>query len=308
MAAINLTDTGFLIVGFSDYPRAKVPLFTFFLLIYLITLAANSVIIGTICRSSKLHTPMYFFLANMSLLENIYTSISFPKMLVNFFRGMTRVPLAACLLQSYFCMSMICTEFILLTAMAYDRYVAICNPLHYTAIMNKAACLQLSAAAWIGGLLDPVVHIFLISKLSFCGSNVINHFLCDMTALLMLSCSSTQIIETLTFTIALTIIMALFILTLTSYVYIIAAILKIRSSEGRRKTFSTCASHLTVVLLFYGAVFIMYVRPTSSHSPKYDKIFSFLYIAAVPLCNPFIYSLKNKELKNALFGNINKSG
>ncbi|XP_069057621.1 olfactory receptor 6N1-like [Pleurodeles waltl] len=227
-------------------------------------------------------------------------------MLVNFFQGMTRVSLAACLLQSYFCMSMICTEFILLTAMAYDRYVAICIPLHYTVTMNKLTCLQLSAAAWIGGLLDPVAHIVLMSKLSFCGSNIINHFLCDMTALLMLSCSSTQIIETLTFTIALTVIMALFILTLTSYVYIISAILKIRSSEGRHKTFSTCASHLTVVLLFYGAVFIMYVRPTSSYSLKYDKILSFLYIAAVPLCNPFIYSLKNKELKNALFGNIHK--
>ncbi|XP_078510184.1 olfactory receptor 5G9-like [Lissotriton helveticus] len=286
--------------GEEDFLHLQKPLFVTFLIIYLIILIGNLIILATICYNSRLHTPMYFFLANLSFLDITYTSTTFPKMLVNFFLLKTPVSLTACLVQLYFFMCFACVEFTLLTAMAYDRYVAICIPLRYMVIMNKVTCLQLSAGAWIVGFLDPIAHTVLFSQLSFCGPNEINHFFCDITSILRLSCSSTHIIETLTYVIASVVLLNMFVLTLTSYIYIISAILKIRSSDGRRKTFSTCTSHLTVVLLLYGAISIMYVRPRSTYSQNYNKIYSLLYIALVPLCNPFIYSLKNKELKNFL--------
>ncbi|XP_078510186.1 olfactory receptor 5F1-like [Lissotriton helveticus] len=301
MDVINQTSAKvFLIVGFSDFLQFQELLFVAFLLIYMITLVGNLVILGTICYNTNLHTPMYFFLANLSFLDITYTSITFPKMLANFFLQKSHVSLTACLLQLYFVIALVSTEFILLAVMAYDRYVAICNPLRYTVIMNKVRCLQLSAGAWIFGLLEPIPQVALISKLTFCGSNEINHFFCDLAELLKLSCSSTQIIETMTYGIAVIVVMGTLLLILTSYTYIISAILKIRSSTGRSKTFSTCASHITVIILFYGPLCILQVRPTSAYSQNYSKIYSLLYVAAVPLCNPFIYSLKNEELKKAL--------
>ncbi|XP_069506057.1 olfactory receptor 1G1-like [Ambystoma mexicanum] len=301
MAAANMTSsTDFFMVGFSDFSELQVPLFILFLISYLITLLGNLLIMAVIYHDSSLHTPMYFFLTNLSFADIGYTSVTFPNMLVNFFSGCTHITLSRCLTQLYFFMIMIVTESSLLTVMAYDRYVAICKPLHYTMIMSKTLCGQLAAGAWMFSLVEPIPHLVLISKFSFCKSHEINHFFCDLTVVLKLSCTSTFTIETMTLILSALVGLMSFLLILTSYVNIIEAILKIQSRKGRDKAFNTCASHLAVVILLYSALFGMYLRPSSTHSMKQNKIFSLLYIAVVPMCNPIIYSLKNKELKNAL--------
>ncbi|XP_078510143.1 olfactory receptor 5V1-like [Lissotriton helveticus] len=289
----------FLIVGFSDFPQLKVPLFIAFLLIYLITVMGNLLIMTTVYSNSLLHTPMYFFITNLSFIEITYSSIIFLPMLAHFFLDATHVSLMGCLLQTYLFMVMVVTEVLLLTVMAYDRYVAICNPLRYTAIMNKAACMGMAAGCWIVGSTVPVPHIVQMSYLSFCGSHRINHFFCDVTALIKISCSSTHVIEILTYTLG-EILPLSFFLIITSYVKIFSSILKIKSKGGRHKALSTCGSHLTVVILFYGSVCTTYMRPTSTFSVKDNKLISLSYIAVTPLSNPFIYSLKNKEFLRAL--------
>ncbi|XP_078510224.1 olfactory receptor 1G1-like [Lissotriton helveticus] len=243
---------------------------------------------------------MYFFLVNLSLVDIIYTSTIFPKMLATFFAEAPRVSFALCLIQLYLFIAMVCTETILLTAMAYDRYVAICNPLRYMSIMNKTLCLRLAAGSWIFSLVEPIPHTVLTSALSFCGSRQVNHIFCDITALMKLSCSSTHAIETLTFICGALVGLFSFVLILTSYFNILSSILKIHSIAGRDKAFSTCGSHLTVVVLFYGFLLVMYLRPPSANSLTQNKILSLVYIGVVPLCNPIVYSLKNQELKNTL--------
>ncbi|XP_078510104.1 olfactory receptor 5V1-like [Lissotriton helveticus] len=297
---------GFVIVGFSDVPQIQVPLFVAFLLVYLMTVLGNLLILVTIASISHMHTPMYFFLTNLSFLDIVYTSSIFPKMLINFFTESRYISLTECLLQTYFFAFFMSTEFVLLAVMAYDRFVAICKPLRYMAIMNKAICTRLSALSWITGLLDPVPHTIMMSKLSFCASHAVNHFFCDITALMKLSCTSTRTVETMTYIFGTIVVLLPFILIITSYINILLAILKIRSTEGRHKTFSTCASHLTVVILFYGSVCSTYMRPTSTFSVEANKIFALSYIAVTPLCNPIIYSLKNQEFKTALAKAKNK--
>ncbi|XP_078507315.1 olfactory receptor 5V1-like [Lissotriton helveticus] len=291
---------GFLIVGFSDLPQLQVPLFTAFCIIYLMTLAGNLLIMATIYSNSHLHTPMYFFLTNLSFLDISYTSVVFPQMLAHFFQKGRYISLTNCLLQAYFFMMMVSTEYLILSVMAYDRYVAICNPLHYMALMNNAVCIRLAAGSWVVSFMVPISHTVLVSELSFCGSHTINHFFCDLTALLKMSCSNTHIIETLTYIFGATLLMMSFLLIIISYVYITKSILKIKSRGGRNKAFHTCASHLTVVILFYGSLVSTYVRPTSTYSMKENKILSLSYIAVTPLCNPIIYTLKNTEFKSVL--------
>ncbi|XP_078510123.1 olfactory receptor 5V1-like [Lissotriton helveticus] len=293
----------FLIVGFSDFPQIKVILFIAFLLIYLFTLTGNLLIVTAICCSSQLHSPMYFFLTNLALIDITYTSILFPPMLARFFLNGTFISLTECLLQMHFFVGIVSTEFLFLTIMAYDRYVAICHPLRYLTIMNRAVCIGLTAGCWLVGLIDPTPHTVLMSKLSFCATHTINHFFCDVTALMKISCSSTHALETQTYILGATVAVMSFILVITSYVNIISAVLKIKSTEGRRKAFSTCASHFTVVVLFYGSICSTYMRPTSAYSMKDNKILSLTYTALTPLCNPIIYSLKNRELKNVLMKN-----
>ncbi|XP_069506117.1 olfactory receptor 6N1-like [Ambystoma mexicanum] len=290
----------FLIVGFSDLPELQVPLFVSLTLIYLMTLMGNFFIMSAIYCNSQLHTPMYFFITHLSFLDIGYATVIFPQMLAHFHLPGTHMSLAECLLQSYFFMSMVSTEYVLLTVMAYDRYVAICNPLRYLTIMNWTLCMSLAAASWGFGCMAPIPYIALMSKLSFCESRTINHFFCDLTALLKISCSSTKPIELLTYIMGSTVALMSLLPIIISYINIILSILKIQSKGGRSKTFSTCCSHLTVVIFFYVSLFSTYVRPTSTYSMKDNKILTLCYTAITPLSNPIIYSLKNTEIKNAL--------
>ncbi|XP_078507337.1 olfactory receptor 5V1-like [Lissotriton helveticus] len=290
----------FLIVGFSDLPHLRIPLFLAFTLIYLITLVGNFLIMSIIYSSPYLHRPMYFFLINLSFIDISGISVTFPQMLAHFFLKRALIPLTACLLQVYCFALLLTAEFLLLTFMALDRYVAICNPLHYRTIMNKNMCIQLVAVSWALGLTLPLPYIVLMSGLSYCQSHTINHFFCDASALMKLSCTNIHTMETMSYTFGSIFGLAPFLFVITSYVKVISVILKTKSTEGRRKAFSTCGSHLTVVILFYGSICPTYMRPTSTFSLKDNKIVSLLYTTLPPLCNPIIYSLNNSDFKNVL--------
>ncbi|XP_030066610.1 olfactory receptor 1019-like [Microcaecilia unicolor] len=293
--------TEFIILGFSDLPEMQLLFFLVFLMIYLMSLTGNFLIISAVCSDSHLHNPMFFFLINLSFLEICYVTVTVPRLLAMLITKIKAISFTACLTQLYLFLSCTCTEFYLLTAMAYDRYVAICNPLHYTIIMNKKVYGLLVAASWIIGFMDPVAHVVFASRLTFCGSNIINHFFCDITALMKLACSGAYLIETVNYIVGSLFAFSPFLLTITSYVLIISAILKIHSVEGRYKTFSTCSSHLTVVLLFYGTSMGVYMRPSSVFSVNQNKLLTVVYITVIPLLNPLIYGLRSKELKRALW-------
>ncbi|XP_029437219.1 olfactory receptor 151-like [Rhinatrema bivittatum] len=297
----NLTTvTEFIILGFPEFPELQIPLFLLILLIYLIILMGNLTIIALTCLDPRLHTPMYFFLCNLSFLDISSTSVTLPKLLDIFLRKRQRISVKGCFTQLYFFMYLTCVEFVIIMVMAFDRYVAVCHPLRYAVIMNPKVCALMAAGTWIFGFMETATHIVLISHFSYCRSNEINHFFCDVSALLKLSCSSTSTIESVTYILGAFVALPCFIATLTSYVYIISAILRIRSAEGRRKAFSTCSSHLMVVILFYGTLFCTYLRPMSMQSLDLNKLFVLLYNILIPMFNPIIYSLKNKEVKAAL--------
>ncbi|XP_029463816.1 olfactory receptor 8D4-like [Rhinatrema bivittatum] len=304
--ANQTTVTEFIILGFSDLPEMQLVLFLLFLIIYLMSMVGNLLIISAVCSEPRFHTPMFFFLINLSFLEICYVTVTVPRLLVMLITKIKTICLSACLAQLYLFLSCTCTEFYLLTAMAYDRYVAICNPLRYTIIMNKKVYSFLVAVSWIIGFLDPVAHVIFASKLIFCGSNIINHFFCDITALMKLSCSGAYIIENVNYIVGSLFAFSPFLLTIASYVFIITTILKIQSAEGRGKTFSTCSSHLTVVILFYGTSMGVYMRPSTAFSMNQNKLLTVVYITAIPLLNPFIYGLRNKELKFALWKAIRR--
>nr|XP_033799920.1 olfactory receptor 6C3-like [Geotrypetes seraphini] len=293
--------TEFIILGFSEFPEMQLFLFCVFLLIYLLSVMGNLLIISTVCAERHLHNPMFFFLINLSFLEICYVTVTMPKLLAVLIAQNKTISFIQCMTQMYLFMFCTSTEFYLLTAMAYDRYVAICNPLRYTIIMNRNVCIILAIVSWIIGFLDPFPQVTLISQFSFCSSNEINHFFCDITALMTLSCSRTSLIETINYIEGPLLAFSPLILTVTSYVYIISAILKIHSAKVRQKTFSTCSSHLTVVLLFYGTSAGVYLRPQSTYSMDLNKLLTVVYITAIPLLNPLIYSLRNKELKGSLW-------
>ncbi|KAM3913275.1 olfactory receptor 5AR1-like [Leptodactylus fuscus] len=240
---------------------------------------------------------MYIFLGNLSVLDISYTSTILPKLLFMLLTQHKIVSLVGCITQMYFFLCFACTEMILLAVMAYDRYVAICHPLHYTLLMSPRTCLIVVISVWVAALLEPVSFTVLVANLSFCSTNQIDHFFCDASPLLKLSCSDTTHVNMTTYILGALVGMSTFMLTLVSYIYIIYNIMNIHSAGGRSKTFSTCASHLTCVLLFYGTTLSLYMRPTSMYSPKQDKFFSLLYIILIPLLNPVIYTLKNKQFK-----------
>ncbi|XP_075185920.1 olfactory receptor 6F1-like [Anomaloglossus baeobatrachus] len=290
-----------LLLGFSEVPDLQLSLFVVFLLIYIVTVLGNLIIILIICLSQELHNPMYFLISNLSFLDISYSSVTQPQLLSILAAGPSKISFAACITQLYVFMSLACTEFVSLTAMSYDRYVAICKPLHYPILMNKKVCLLLATASWVVGFLDPLAHTVVISQLPLCRPRVINHFFCDLSELLNLSCVDKLFIEIMSYVFGSVVGLPAFLLTLISYIFIISNILKITSSAGRHKAFSTCASHLTVVILYYGSVLIMHMRPSSQHLLAQDKPLSVLYTAIIPMLNPLIYSLRNKDVKKALF-------
>uniref|UniRef100_A0A674JJR0 Olfactory receptor n=1 Tax=Terrapene triunguis TaxID=2587831 RepID=A0A674JJR0_9SAUR len=296
----HTTVTEFILVGFSNHPNLQVPLFLIFLGIYTITLTGNVLIILVTSFDPALNSPMYFFLRNLASLEICFNLVIVPKMLVNLLVENKAISFAGCAAQMYFFFFFGAAECCLLAAMAYDRYVAICNPLHYPDIMTRRACFQLAGASWFSGFPVATVQTTWIFSLPFCGPNQVNHFFCDSPPVLELSCADTSLFEIEALTATVLFIMFPFLLILVSYVRIITTILRMPSEEGRRKAFSTCSSHLVVVTLFYGTASSTYFRPKSSYSPDTKKLISLSYTVITPMLNPIIYSLRNKEVKGAL--------
>ncbi|XP_004423818.1 PREDICTED: olfactory receptor 1L4-like [Ceratotherium simum simum] len=292
--------TEFLLLGLTSDPKWQVWLFASFLAMYLVNVAGNSVIIAAIRRDARLHTPVYFFLSNLSFVDICFTNVIVPRMLANMLSKSQKVPFAHCLTQMYFFVTCAITDSFLLAAMAIDRYVAICIPLHYTMTMRPRHCLLLVIASWVVSHLHSLTHTILMARLSFCGPNVIHHFFCDVQPLLTLSCSDTSVNEFLAFTEGSFVIMTPLVLILVSYVYITHAVLKVPSGRGRYKVFSTCGSHLTVVALYYGTAISVYIRPSSTYSVTKDRVVTVIYTVVIPRLNPFIYSLRNKDMKQAL--------
>ncbi|XP_028558680.2 olfactory receptor 5V1-like [Podarcis muralis] len=292
--------TEFILMGLSDLPAVRFSLFAAFLLIYLVTLLGNGTILLAIEADSHLHNPMYFFLTNLSLLDICCPTVTVPKMLENLLSERNTISFAGCVLQVYFLIALAGTEVFLLSAMAYDRYVAICNPLRYMVIMSKKLCLQMAAGTWVTGFLHSLLHTVMTFTLPFCTSNRVNQYYCDIPPVLALSCASTYVAEMVVFIVGGILGVGAFMVTLVSYIHIISTILRIRSSDGKHKAFSTCASHLIVVCLFYGTILFTYLRPSSSHHPDQDRMVSMLYGVITPMLNPLIYSLRNKEVKGAL--------
>ncbi|XP_073408846.1 olfactory receptor 9G19-like [Dendrobates tinctorius] len=300
MDTVNFTVTEFVLLGFHELPDFQLVFFFIFLVIYAATLIGNSLTIGLFCFDQHFHTPMYILLCNMSVLDMSFTSMILPKLLDIFLTGNNVISFHGCIAQVFFFVVLMVSEYLILAAMAYDRYVAICHPLRYSYFMSLSFCFGLVWTSWSIGVFDGILYAFLISSCTFCKSNEIDHLFCDMKPLMMLSCSETKTIEMAILGPSAIIGFVSSIMTLVSYIYIISTILKINSKEGRHKTFSTCSSHLTVILLFYGTVLSMYMRPKSSYSMDQDKVFAILYAGVIPMLNPLIYSLKNKEVKKAL--------
>ncbi|XP_077137694.1 olfactory receptor 5G9-like [Ranitomeya variabilis] len=302
MNGANLTTINYFIIkGITDDPHLQVLIFFVVLLIYFLTLAGNFTIFLLICLDRYLHTPMYLFLINLSLLDMSCSTITMPKILYIFVSGNGSIYFHSCMAQLFFFSSFTSIELLLLTVMSYDRYVAICNPLYYSRVMNPQICVLLALLCWLVGFLELIPYMVLLLRISCYTSNIINHFFCDMMPVIKLSCSDTSSLELLIFTEGVFLLSVTpFLLTLVSYVFIITSIMRIRSSSGRRKTFYTCSSHLTVVVLLYGTLFCQYLRPKSMDTLDSNKIFSLFNTAAVPMLNPIIYSLKNKAVKSAL--------
>ena len=292
--------TEFLLLGLTSDHKQQVWLFASFLVMYLVNVGGNSVIIAAIQGDVRLHTPMYFFLSNLSFVDICFTNVIVPRMLANMQSKSKKVPFTQCLTQMYFFVACAVTDSFLLAAMALDRYVAICHPLRYTTTMNPRRCFQLVTASWLVSHLHSLTHTILMARLSFCGPNVIHHFFCDVQPLLTLSCSDTSLNELLAFTEGSFVIMSPFIFITVSYVYITRAVLRVPSGRGRYKVFSTCGSHLTVVALYYGTAISVYIRPSSTYSVTKDRVVTVIYTVVIPMLNPFIYSLRNRDMKQAL--------
>ncbi|XP_066485434.1 olfactory receptor 2AP1-like [Tiliqua scincoides] len=291
----------FILLGFGDLPKLRILLFLLFFVIYLVTMAGNLLILVLVVADRHLHTPMYFFLGNLSLLESCNSSNLLPKVLLNLLTGEKSIPVKACFVQFFICVSLVGAECYLLGVMSYDRYLAICKPLHYTTLMNGRLSFQLAVVSWASGALLGTNLIFQLSQLSFCGPNEIDQYFCDIVPeIRYLSCSDTHLIELSQFISSSVFTFPPFVLTVASYVFIIVTILRIPSTTGREKAFSTCSSHLTVVALFYGSLMFLYVIPQSRNLRHMKKVFSLSYTVLTPMVNPLIYSLRNREVKEAM--------
>uniref|UniRef100_A0A671ET80 Olfactory receptor n=1 Tax=Rhinolophus ferrumequinum TaxID=59479 RepID=A0A671ET80_RHIFE len=294
------TITGFILLGF-PYPRERqVLLFVLFSVVYLLTLMGNGSIICAVRWDQRLHTPMYILLSNFSFLEICYVTSTVPNMLANLLSDTKVISFSGCFLQFYFFFSLGSTECFFLAVMSFDRYLAICRPLHYPTLMTGHLCTNLVISCWVLGFLWFPVPIIIISQMSFCGSRTIDHFLCDLGPLLALTCSRVPIMD-LYWTIIMSMLLFIpFLCIMVSYALVLRAVLRVPLAAGRKKAFSTCGSHLAVVSLFYGSVMVMYLSPTSEHEAGMQKLVTLFYSVGTPFINPVIYSLRNKDMKLAL--------
>ncbi|XP_060111151.1 olfactory receptor 2AP1-like [Heteronotia binoei] len=292
--------TEIILLGFQDLVDFHILLFLVFLVIYIVAITGNILILVLVIFEQRLHTPMYFFLGNISFLEFCYTSNIFPRMLSDLLTGNKMIFFSSCLTQWYTCGSLIFSESCLLCAMSYDRYLAICKPLHYATMMKTQTCVQLAATSWLNGFICFLPLLFLMLQLNYCGPNVIDHYFCDYFPILELSCSDTTVLKLLGYIVDAMFLVCPFLLIVISYVYVISAIFKIPSTTGRQKVFSTCSSHLTVISIFYGSLIVVYMLPKTEGETGTGKFSSLLYIVLPPLVNPFIYSLRNQEVRDAL--------
>ncbi|XP_066486590.1 olfactory receptor 6X1-like [Tiliqua scincoides] len=297
--------TEFIILGFPQTGVMKIILFIVILLLYLLCLTGNGLIIVLVWINHPLQKPMYFFLTNFSIIEVGHTTAFMPKMLVNFLSPKATISFNLCMVQMYFYFLFGVTEFFVLSLISIDRYLAICQPLRYNIIMTPSVCLQLSVATWFAGFSSITFQFMIMLRLPFCSSNIVNHFFCDIGAMLNISGGDTHLIEALGFLVTLTVILTSLLVTIVSYIFIVSTILRIPSTGGRQKAFSTCLSHLIVVSILYGAVLFIYLRPNITQSSfSVVKAVSILNMMVAPVLNPFIYTIRNNEVKNALQRNI----
>ncbi|XP_021007886.1 olfactory receptor 5B2-like [Mus caroli] len=296
----------FILLGLTDNPDLEAPLFIIFNIIYLITLIGNLGMIVLIWFDSHLHTPMYIFLSHLSLADYVYSSAVTPKVMVGLLTGDKVISYGGCVAQMFFFVTFASIDCFLLAVMAFDRHAAVCKPLHYTTTMTTSVCARMVIGCYVFSLAESSVYIGFIFDLSFCHSNVIHHFFCDIPPILNLSCSDIYTNEIVLFIITSFNVFFSLIVILTSYAFIFIAILRMHSAEGRKKASSTCASHLTAVTIFYGTIIFMYLQPSSSHSMDNDQMASVFYTTVVPMLNPVVYSLRNKEVHNAFKKAIEK--
>ena len=292
--------TEFILLGFPLDTRTQMLLFGLFSLFYVLTLLGNGLILGLILLDSRLHTPMYFFLSPLAIVAMAYACSTVPQMLVNLLSSAKPVSFAGCITQTFLFLSFAHTECLLLVVMSYDRYVAICHPLRYSVLVSWRVCIALAVTSWVSGVLLALVHLLLLLPLPFCGPQQVNHFFCEIIAVLKLACADTHINETVVLAGAVSVLVGPFSSIVVSYIHILCAILKIRSGEGRQKAFSTCSSHLCVFGLFYGTAIIMYIGPRYGDSKEGKKYLLLFHSLFNPMLNPLIYSLRNKEVKAAL--------
>ncbi|XP_032024035.1 olfactory receptor 6M1 [Hylobates moloch] len=299
------TVTEFTLIAFPALLEIRISLFVVLVLTYTLTATGNITIISLIWNDHRLQTPMYFFLSNLSFLDILYTTVITPKLLACLLGEKKTISFAGCMIQTYFYFFLGTVEFILLAVMSFDRYMAICDPLHYTVIMNSRACLLLVLGCWEGTFLSVLVPTIVVTRLPYCRKEI-NHFFCDIAPLLQVACINTHFIEKINFLLSTLVILSSLAFTTGSYVYIISTILRIPSTQGHQKAFSTCASHITVVSIAYGSNIFVYVRPNQNSSLDYDKVATVLITVMIPLLNPFIYSLRNEKVQEVLRETVNR--
>ncbi|XP_032730240.1 olfactory receptor 6C75 [Lontra canadensis] len=295
----HTTVTEFILLGLTDDPQWQVVLFIFLLVTYMLSVTGNLIIITLTLTDPHLQIPMYFFLQNFSFLEISFTSVCIPRFLVTIMTRDRTITYNGCVTQLFFFIFLGVTEFYLLAAMSYDRYVAICKPLHYMTIMSSRVCFLLVFSSWLAGFLVIFPPVMLLLKLDFCDSNIINHFICDSSPILQLSCTNTRFLELMAFFLAVVTLMVTLTLVILSYTYIIRTILRIPSTSQRKKAFSTCSSHMIVVSLSYGSCIFMYIKPSARERVTSNKGVAVLNTSVAPLLNPFIYTLRNQQVKQA---------
>ncbi|KAM8980869.1 olfactory receptor 2A1/2A42-like [Sarcophilus harrisii] len=300
MESNKTTVTDFILLGFLVSPKMHLVLFGIFFLLYTFTLLGNGVILALIHLDSRLHTPMYFFLSQLAIVDISYASNTVPQMLANLLDPIKPISFAGCIMQTYLFVTFALIECILLVMMSYDRYVAICHPLRYTLIMSWRMCGSLTITSWVCGSLLALVHVLLLLRLPFCGPREINHFFCEILSVLKLACADIWLNKLVIFIASVFILVVPLCLVLISYTHIFSAVLRIQSGEGRKKAFSTCSSHLCVVGLFFGNAIITYMTPNTKNSEEQQKILFLFYSFFNPTLNPLIYSLRNAEVKDAL--------